>query len=407
MSLLVSSGGGGPITASDITDSSASGITVLTGTPAQALEAIGADAFAVPHASTYTEGFKTGGASSGLQVGRILLQTGATVGGGVAALANYATELVSIGSRETQRNLDASGVVSFMLCVVTTGAGGVFRAGFGKVAADAMGDWAKAGYGVSLNNTALAGWYYDTSLKSVDLSTAVAMNSAYHVSIERTPTHLIWYVDGVERARAAVNTIGYAAVNSAWRYEATNGATTTILRVALSGVVERIRSSTYVAGLEPADLDVNGLTSVEVGGYLTKTIVGARTFSATRPSATNASARWYLVPNGDQSAVATMEAIAGIKLFANDFVADQANYDDFGIYNAPYGLMFNSKRLGTGAVKSFFFCDQDTTPFVKVDVVTREVELMLAGKGIVMKSPDGTRYRIAVANGGALSATAV
>lgn len=44
---------------------------------------------------------------------------------------------------------------------------------------------------------------------------------------------------------------------------------------------------------------------------------------------------------------------------------------------------------------------------VKVDVVTREVELLLAGKGIVMKSPDGTRYRIAVANGGALSVTAV
>lgn len=42
MSLLVSSGGGGgPITASDITDSSASGRTVLTGTAAQGLGAIG------------------------------------------------------------------------------------------------------------------------------------------------------------------------------------------------------------------------------------------------------------------------------------------------------------------------------------------------------------------------------
>lgn len=41
MSLLVSSGGGGPITASDITDSSASGRAVLTGTAAEGRSALG------------------------------------------------------------------------------------------------------------------------------------------------------------------------------------------------------------------------------------------------------------------------------------------------------------------------------------------------------------------------------
>lgn len=40
MSLLVSSGGGGPITASNITDSSASGRTVLTGTAAEGRSAL-------------------------------------------------------------------------------------------------------------------------------------------------------------------------------------------------------------------------------------------------------------------------------------------------------------------------------------------------------------------------------
>ena len=44
MSLLVSSGGGGgPIAASDITDASATGISVLTGTPAQGQTALGID----------------------------------------------------------------------------------------------------------------------------------------------------------------------------------------------------------------------------------------------------------------------------------------------------------------------------------------------------------------------------
>lgn len=47
MSLLVSSGGGGgPITASDITDSSASGRTVLTGTAGEARAAISAESMA-------------------------------------------------------------------------------------------------------------------------------------------------------------------------------------------------------------------------------------------------------------------------------------------------------------------------------------------------------------------------
>jgi hypothetical protein len=35
------------------------------------------------------------------------------------------------------------------------------------------------------------------------------------------------------------------------------------------------------------------------------------------------------------------------------------------------------------------------------------VELSTAGNGIILKSPDGTRYRVTVANGGTLAVTAV
>ena len=47
-----------------------------------------------------------------------------------------------------------------------------------------------------------------------------------------------------------------------------------------------------------------------------------------------------------------------------------------------------------------------TTGSNQVCVGPRDVEITDTGKGVVLKSPDGTRYRIKVANGGALSAVA-
>jgi len=48
-----------------------------------------------------------------------------------------------------------------------------------------------------------------------------------------------------------------------------------------------------------------------------------------------------------------------------------------------------------------------TSPSAKLTVASGDVEVTLNTKGIILKSPDGTRYRITVANGGALTSTAI
>ena len=49
----------------------------------------------------------------------------------------------------------------------------------------------------------------------------------------------------------------------------------------------------------------------------------------------------------------------------------------------------------------------NASPASKLTVTAGDVEVDTVGKGFILKSPDGTRYRIAVANGGALSTSAV
>jgi len=48
-----------------------------------------------------------------------------------------------------------------------------------------------------------------------------------------------------------------------------------------------------------------------------------------------------------------------------------------------------------------------TSPSAKLTVASGDVEVTLNTKGIILKSPDGTRYRITVANGGSLTSTAL
>ena len=44
---------------------------------------------------------------------------------------------------------------------------------------------------------------------------------------------------------------------------------------------------------------------------------------------------------------------------------------------------------------------------IKYGIDGGNVEVTLNTKGIILKSPDGTRYRITVANGGSLTSTAL
>lgn len=401
-------GTSGPVTSDSITDASTSGKAVLTGTPAQGRTAIGVNVAVFMHASGFTESKKTGSATQSITANRCRMLSGGTAGSTIAATSNYYQEPVSpIGSSESQRNLDSPTNISFTLCASATGAGVVFRAGFGKVAADELGDWTRRGYGVKLKNAALFGWWFDTSYHEVDLQYSLLIGTSIVVSIERSTAALAWKINGTTAVVSSVATLGAAYTNSSWRYELTNGAEITAAQIIASGLTESVVLGTGGIPTPATPFTLTDLVAIEVGGYHTATVEGARTYSYTRPITINDAARWYLVPNGDQSSAPVNEAIAGLKLFGSDFIADAANYDDFGIYNAPNGLVLNSKRLGTGAVKSFFFCNQDTDFFAKLDVVTGELELLKAGKGIVMQSPDGTRYRLTIANGGTVSVAAV
>ncbi len=48
-----------------------------------------------------------------------------------------------------------------------------------------------------------------------------------------------------------------------------------------------------------------------------------------------------------------------------------------------------------------------TAPSSKLQVSAGDVEVDTIAKGVILKSPDGTRYRVTVANGGTLSVAAV
>jgi len=76
-------------------------------------------------------------------------------------------------------------------------------------------------------------------------------------------------------------------------------------------------------------------------------------------------------------------------------------------------LRFGS--IASSTPRSAFFGDvgiNTTSPSAKLDVVgtvkaTNDIEITTSNQGLILKSPDGTRYRVTVANGGTLSVSAV
>lgn len=97
-----------------------------------------------------------------------------------------------------------------------------------------------------------------------------------------------------------------------------------------------------------------------------------------------------------------------------------------GFFSAPSMAKFGSENQlgaaevavrvghlqGDGSVNSAAVCFQvatgmNATPVPKLEVIKDgTVELKVTGAGIVMQSPDGTRYRLTVANGGTLTIAA-
>ena len=105
---------------------------------------------------------------------------------------------------------------------------------------------------------------------------------------------------------------------------------------------------------------------------------------------------WNNTPNPSALSNSTEGVFLGAKskAFANDSVNEIViGYD-------ANGLGSNTTVLGnTNITKTRIYGD--------IDVATGDVEVADNTKGLILSSPDGTRYRVTVANGGTLTVTAV
>ena len=95
--------------------------------------------------------------------------------------------------------------------------------------------------------------------------------------------------------------------------------------------------------------------------------------------------------NNDGSDRTTGNSCVFVGAFTKASVNGTSNENVFG-YSAV-GAGANTVRLGNGSVTSV--------------TTSGDVETDAVGKGFILKSPNGTRYRISVSNAGALSASAV
>jgi hypothetical protein len=75
------------------------------------------------------------------------------------------------------------------------------------------------------------------------------------------------------------------------------------------------------------------------------------------------------------------------------------------------GLGSNTAVLGNASITTTALRGNvgigTTAPSSKLQVSAGDVEVDTIAKGVILKSPDGTRYRVTVANGGTLSVAAV
>jgi hypothetical protein len=82
-----------------------------------------------------------------------------------------------------------------------------------------------------------------------------------------------------------------------------------------------------------------------------------------------------------------------------DFRAlDLSNTSGFGLYQSgAAAINYFAGNIGIGT----------TSPTSKLQVTNGDIEVETIASGLILKSPDGTRYRVTVANGGTLSVAAV
>ena len=108
-----------------------------------------------------------------------------------------------------------------------------------------------------------------------------------------------------------------------------------------------------------------------------------------------ANLKWDLYTNTSNADRYGIGMSAGLMEFQAGSAAGFGFYPNAGTTSALYILSSGNVGIGT------------TSPTSKLHVSAGDVEVDTIAKGVILKSPDGTRYRVTVANGGTLSVAAV
>ena len=175
--------------------------------------------------------------------------------------------------------------------------------------------------------------------------------------------------------------------------------------------VSALRSNT--TGGSNTGVGVNALQSNTTGGSNTGVGVNALLSNTTGGSNTGVGASALYAPSGNAAnATTTGSRQTAIGVESGQASATQRN----DIIAVGYRALVdgdNTVAVGSGAQALHAGAvalgqGSATTAVDQVMVGTRDVEIAgNATKGVVMRSPDGTRYRLTVANGGTLTITAI
>tara|TARA_R110000782_G_scaffold195445_2_gene284941 strand:- start:1590 stop:3104 length:1515 start_codon:yes stop_codon:yes gene_type:complete len=169
--------------------------------------------------------------------------------------------------------------------------------------------------------------------------------------------------------------------------------------VAYNMILQPSGGNIGIATVSPAEkLTVSGTdnyVAVQQSNYLwgMNTTIGAK-LGANSVSGILDMRRWTGVST-DHSVVAITQTNAQVGGYGLDFKVDSKSTNTVATTSRMFISTYGDVGIGT------------TTPHSKLEVDGGDIEVDDSASGLILRSPDGTRYRITVANGGTLSVAAV
>ena len=176
-------------------------------------------------ATTGTTG--AGSSAGGASHGQILTLNSGTDSGGAAVVSMndgiYQFQAGTVNTIDTAKPF----LWSFNMARNNAGsANAKCRVGWGKAAATAVGDWATNGFGWSIVNGTVYGWYYDGSLTETTTNFTISTGVSYTFAIVRTLTAFEFYINGTLYLTLTV--AGFSLTTQRWyRIEVVNNGDTT------------------------------------------------------------------------------------------------------------------------------------------------------------------------------------